>query len=364
MKAWLAQRTTIVIKRMQHLAIKCHVNKSPASAQDTIDPLRHEGAPASIWEIDHLEQDEEKLFLKQLKDNPINLDRSYLEQLACLMLKSETFDAFMAKKFGQVKRYGLEGGEGMMVCLQELLSKLSVVIGMPHRGRLNLMTGLLHYPLEAVFAKLKGRKELPDSHAGSGDVLSHLWTDVNIDGARHVLLPNPSHLEAINPVHMGATKSLGNTFLPIQIHGDASFAGQGVIQETLMLSQLPGFTVNGTIHVVVNNQLGFTTPPNLGRSTRFATDPLKMISAPIFHVSGDNIVEIVKASRTALAYKQAFNKDVGIDIVCYRKMGHNELDEPAFTQPLMYSKIRSRPLPGTLFAQSIQFVTKHCCLTF
>jgi probable 2-oxoglutarate dehydrogenase E1 component DHKTD1 len=277
-------------------------------------------------------------------------------------LESETFDLFMAKRFGQVKRYGLEGGEGMLAAMREMLlahpSDTSVIC-MPHRGRLNLMTGLLGYPLEALFARLKGRRELPDNIPGSGDVLSHLWLDQKNGQHRHILLPNSSHLEAVNPVHMGVVRSLqssGTPVLPIQIHGDAAFSGQGVIQETLQLSQLPGFTVSGTLHLIVNNQLGFTTPSHLGRSTQYASDPVKMISAPVFHVSGDDPVEIVKATRVALAYRERFGKDALVDIICYRRNGHNELDEPSFTQPVMYKAIRERPLPGTSFAQHIQMV--------
>ena len=249
-----------------------------------------------------------------------------------------------------------------MVAMQELLAKHDAVIAMPHRGRLNLMTGLLGYPLEAIFAKLKGEKELPEGIPGSGDVLSHLWLDHKHSNGRHYrLLPNPSHLEAVNPVHMGVCRSTPSS-LPIQIHGDAAFAGQGVIQETLQLSQLPHFSVSGTVHLIVNNQLGFTTPSHFGRSTEWASDPIRLLSSPVFHVSGDDPVEIVRATRAALEYRNQFKKDTLIDIICYRRWGHNELDEPAYTQPLMYKMIRERPLPGTLFAQRINFVRRYECL--
>ena len=321
------------------------------------------------WQIDHLENENERSFIETMFKEDFKLTAEVQHDLARTMLFSETFDFFMTKRFGQVKRYGLEGAEGMMVAMNSFLNdddaSSTAVIGMPHRGRLNVLTGLLKYPSEAMFAKILGGKELPERIPGSGDVLSHLWTDTMIKDKRVILLPNPSHLEAVNPVTLGVARhfiNIQNGVLPIQVHGDAAFSGQGIVQETLLLSGLPGFKVGGSVHIIVNNQLGFTTPSQLGRCSKHASDPMKMIDSPVVHVSGDDPEGILRASRECLMYRRQFKKDVLINIDCYRRHGHNELDEPSFTQPVMYRKIRSRDLPGTLYAKKIGLVPNdHLC---
>ncbi|XP_018602829.2 2-oxoadipate dehydrogenase complex component E1 [Scleropages formosus] len=291
-------------------------------------------------------------------------------QLAKLMLESQEFDHFLATKFATVKRYGGEGAESMMGFFYELfrLSAYSgvtdIVMGMPHRGRLNLLTGLLQFPPELMFRKMRGLSEFPENSPSIGDVLSHLTTSVDLDfGAGHPLrvsmLPNPSHLEAINPVTQGKTRGRqqlkqdgdyssessaqpGDRIICVQVHGDASFSGQGIVQETFTLSNLPHFRVGGSIHLILNNQVGYTTPSERGRSSLYASDIGKMVGCAVIHVNGDYAEDVLRATRLAVEYQRRFRKDVIVDLLCYRQWGHNELDEPFFTNPAMYKIIRSR----------------------
>uniref|UniRef100_A0A672M6C3 2-oxoadipate dehydrogenase complex component E1 n=1 Tax=Sinocyclocheilus grahami TaxID=75366 RepID=A0A672M6C3_SINGR len=291
-------------------------------------------------------------------------------QLAKLMLESQEFDHFLATKFATVKRYGGEGAESMMGFFYELFRSAAysgvtdVVMGMPHRGRLNLLTGLLQFPPELMFRKMRGLSEFPENSPSIGDVLSHLTSTVELDfGAEHPLrvtmLPNPSHLEAINPVTQGKTRGRqqvkqdgdysadphaqpGDKVICLQVHGDASFSGQGIVTETFTLSNLPHFRVGGSIHLIVNNQVGYTTPSERGRSSLYCSDVGKMVGSAIIHVNGDDAEEVLRATRLAVEYQRRFRKDVIVDLLCYRQWGHNELDEPFFTNPAMYKIIRSR----------------------
>ncbi len=237
-------------------------------------------------------------------------------------------------------------------------------MGMPHRGRLNVLANILNKPYGMIFNEFEGN--LPETVAGDGDVKYHLGFS-----AEHVtadkqtvhltLTPNPSHLEAVNPVVEGRMRAKQRRFqdkdrrlgLPILIHGDAAFAGQGLVAETLNLSQLPGYQTGGTIHIVVNNQIGFTTAPSEGRSTRYCTDVAKMIEVPIFHVNGEDPEAVVAVGELAMDFRQTFGKDVVIDMVCYRRHGHNEGDEPGFTQPLMYEKIKNRISIRELYTEQL-----------
>ncbi|XP_017261614.1 probable 2-oxoglutarate dehydrogenase E1 component DHKTD1, mitochondrial isoform X3 [Kryptolebias marmoratus] len=292
------------------------------------------------------------------------------KHLAKLMLESQEFDHFLATKFATVKRYGGEGAESMMGFFHELFLQSArsgvtdIVIGMPHRGRLNLLTGLLKFPPELMFRKMRGLSEFPDTSPAIGDVLSHLTSSVELDlGAAHPLhvtmLPNPSHLEAINPVAQGKTRARqqlrkegdyspeedaqpGDQVVCLQIHGDGSFTGQGIVPETLTLSNLPHYRVGGSIHLIVNNQVGYTTPSNRGRSSLYCSDVGKMVNCAVVHVNGDDAEEVLRAARLAVDYQRHFRKDVIVDLICYRQWGHNELDEPFFTNPAMYKIIRSR----------------------
>ncbi|XP_022069108.2 2-oxoadipate dehydrogenase complex component E1 [Acanthochromis polyacanthus] len=292
------------------------------------------------------------------------------KQLAKLMLESQEFDHFLATKFSTVKRYGGEGAESMMGFFYELFHQSAhsgvtdIVIGMPHRGRLNLLTGLLKFPPELMFRKMRGLSEFPDTSPAIGDVLSHLTSSVELDfGAEHPLhvtmLPNPSHLEAINPVAQGKTRARqqlrkegdyspeedaqpGDQVICLQVHGDGSFTGQGIVPETLTLSNLPHYRVGGSIHLIVNNQVGYTTPSERGRSSLYCSDVGKMVNCAVIHVNGDDAEDVLRASRLVVEYQRRFRKDVILDLICYRQWGHNELDEPFFTNPAMYKIIRSR----------------------
>ncbi|XP_062928837.1 2-oxoadipate dehydrogenase complex component E1 [Mobula hypostoma] len=290
--------------------------------------------------------------------------------LAKLMLESQEFDHFLASKFSTVKRYGGEGAESIMGFFNELFRVAAlngvtdVVLGMPHRGRLNLLAGLLQFPPELMFRKMRGLSEFPEGSPACGDVLSHLTSSVDLDFGLdqplHVtMLPNPSHLEAINPVAVGKTRGRqqsrqdgdyspsvsawpGDKAICVQVHGDASFPGQGVVAETFTLSKLPHYRVGGSIHLIVNNQLGYTTPAERGKSSLYNSDIGKMINCAVIHANGGDAEDVVRATRLAVEYQRRFRKDVIVDLLCYRQWGHNELDEPSFTNPTMYKIIRSR----------------------
>ncbi|KAF8137705.1 thiamine diphosphate-binding protein [Boletus edulis] len=288
-----------------------------------------------------------------------------------LLARSEVFDTFLQAKFPNVKRYGLEGAESMLPALDALFAAAAqadmthIILAMPHRGRLNLLTGLLEYDPVALFHKIKGGAEVRvDGETISGDVLSHLVASPTLNyGGKEVkvsLLPNPSHLEAVNPVALGKARAkqysllkalekggagaegcmLGDKVMCVQLHGDASFTGQGVIMETLGLSNLPHYTSGGSVHIVVD--VGYTTPASAARSSLYCSDVAKMVNCPVLHVNGDCPEDVSRAIEIAFKYRNHFRKDIVIDLMVYRRWGHNELDEPAYTQPIMYQKIRSR----------------------
>lgn len=284
------------------------------------------------------------------------------------LVASETFEKFLGKKFLGAKRFSLEGSESLIPMLDHIIEQASkqgitdVFMGMAHRGRLNVLVNIIGKSAERIFREFQGEIN-PDSFQGSGDVKYHLGATGTFrvagteNDVRVVLAPNPSHLEAANPVVEGMARGMiehlqdkkYNRVLPILIHGDAAFAGQGVVQETLNLSKLRGFKTGGTVHIVVNNQIGFTTSPDESRSTVYATDVAKMLQVPILHVNGGDPEAVLTATVFAMEYRAMFKEDVVIDMLCYRKYGHNETDEPAYTQPLMYKKIRSLPPYSTLY---------------
>src|SRR5215831_2393522 len=240
-----------------------------------------------------------------------------------------------------------------------------VVLGMTHRGRLNVLANVIGKSYEQIFREFEGELD-PASAQGSGDVKYHLGATGKHQSAagaevQLTLAANPSHLEAVGPVVEGMARAVGDargddrrhTVLPVLVHGDAAFAGQGVVAETFNLSEVPGYEVGGTVHVVVNNQLGFTTAPDLGRSSVYATDIAKMVQAPIFHVNGDDPEAAVRVMHLAFAFRREFHKDVVVDLVCYRRYGHNEADEPAFTQPRMYELIDEHPPVRAIYTQHL-----------
>ncbi|MFA5591718.1 MAG: 2-oxoglutarate dehydrogenase E1 component [Micavibrio sp.] len=318
----------------------------------------------------HLTDPDEKSWIQERIEAPrnhteftVNGKRAILQRLVA----AECFEKFLHTKYVGTKRFGLDGGESLIPCIEQIMKRggqlgmKEIVVGMAHRGRLNVLTNVMGKPFTAVFSEFQGQSAVPDDVLGSGDVKYHLGTssDRDFDGnSIHLSLnANPSHLEFVNPVVVGKVRAKqvqrgdaeGTQVLPLLLHGDAAFAGQGVIPETLMMSELPGYRVGGTIHIVINNQIGFTTTPKFGRSGPYCTDVAKMLAAPIFHVNGDDPEAVVHVARIATEFRQTFKKDVVIDMFCYRRFGHNEGDEPAFTQPLMYQKIKTQPTTRELY---------------
>ena len=291
-----------------------------------------------------------------------------LEQLT----EAEGFEAYCARKYPGTKRFGLEGGESTIPAVQtviEVCAKAGVnemAIGMAHRGRLNMLVNVVKKPYAQVFGEFKGVFAGTDDVQGSGDVKYHLGTSADLEvGGRMIhlsLQPNPSHLEAVNPVVVGKVRArqdeAGDTkgrrsVMAILLHGDAAFAGQGLVYETMAMSQLIGYRTGGTVHIVTNNQIGFTTVPAHAYSGLYCTDIAKAVQAPILHVNGDDVEAVVFAAKMCAEFRQEFATDIVLDIVCYRRHGHNEGDEPAFTQPIMYNRIKEMRTTRTLYAEKL-----------
>ena len=288
-----------------------------------------------------------------------------------ILTKVDGFERFLATKFVGAKRFGVEGTDNGVVAVEEVIQHGStlgvedVVIGMAHRGRLNVLTNICGKSYVAMLSEFQGTPATPEGMPGSGDVKYHLGisNDRTCRGGKvHVsMMPNPSHLEFVNPLVLGKVRArqeiLGDTqrkkSLPVLIHGDAAFAGQGIVAECLMLMGLEGYRVGGAIHVILNNQIGFTTLPTDARSGDYSSDLAKMISVPIIHVNGDDAAAVVRAARLAIEYRQTFARDVILDVIGYRKYGHNESDEPTFTQPIMYNKIATQPTPRKVYADRL-----------
>ena len=296
--------------------------------------------------------------MEPVRNRP-NFDLRKKRRIILKLNAAELFETFLHTHYIGQKRFSLEGGEMLIPLLDSIIEGSAkygvreIVLGMPHRGRLNVLANVLNKPYGMIFSEFEGN--MPETVAGDGDVKYHLgFSADHVTADKHSihlsLTPNPSHLEAVNPVVEGRTRAKQRRFkdrdrklgIPILIHGDAAFAGQGLVAETLNLSQLTGYRTGGTIHIVVNNQIGFTTAPSESRSTRYCTDVAKMIEVPIFHVNGEDPEAVVYVAELALDFRETFGLDVVIDMVCYRRHGHNEGDEPAFTQPLMYGKIKDR----------------------
>ncbi len=294
--------------------------------------------------------------------------KTILERLT----QAEVFEQFLQVKYTGTKRFGLDGAEALIPALEQILKRGSqlgveeVVIGMPHRGRLNVLANVMNKPFAAIFSEFQGNPAHPDDVEGSGDVKYHLGTsaDREFDDKKvHLSLnANPSHLELVDPVVMGRVRAkqrqLGDhrdrrKVLGLLMHGDAAFAGQGLIAETFELSGLRGYWTGGTIHFIVNNQIGFTTNPSQARRSPYPSEMGKIVQAPIFHVNGDDVEAVLHVCRVAMEFKHQFRKDVVIDMWCYRRHGHNEGDEPAYTQPLMYQAIAQRPTTRTLYAKEL-----------
>ena len=289
------------------------------------------------------------------------------------LLSAEEFEQYLGRAFIGAKRFSIEGAESLVPMLNTLIEHAgadlngeAVVLAMAHRGRLNVLAHVLNKPYENIVSEFAGTSARPQGIAGDGDVKYHLGyaNKISLSDGKDIkvsLLPNPSHLEMINPIQQGIVRCKQDydddkqrtKLIPVCIHGDAAFCGQGVVAETLSLSELPGYETGGTIHLIVNNQIGFTTPPRQGRFTPYCTDMAKAIQAPIFHVNGDDPEAVVQVAQIAIEFRQKFKGDVIIDLWCYRRHGHNEQDEPSFTQPLMYKAIAQHPSVRALYAKKL-----------
>ncbi|MBB6351723.1 2-oxoglutarate dehydrogenase E1 component [Nonomuraea muscovyensis] len=321
----------------------------------------------------HIQNPEERAWIQARVEKP-HASPERAEQLNILsrLNTAEAFETFLQTKFVGQKRFSLEGGESLIPLLDSVISDAAdedldgVVIGMAHRGRLNVLANIVGKSYAQIFGEFEGNIDPRTAH-GSGDVKYHLgasgeFTAPSGKTITASVVANPSHLEAVDPVLEGVVRAQqdllergeeGFTVLPVLIHGDAAFAGQGVVAETLNLSQLRGYRTGGTVHVVVNNQVGFTTSPASSRSSVYATDVARMIQAPIFHVNGDDPEAVVRVGQLAYEYRQAFRKDVVIDLICYRRRGHNEGENPAFTQPLMYDLIDAKRSTRKLYTEAL-----------
>jgi multifunctional 2-oxoglutarate metabolism enzyme len=335
------------------------------SLRNIIDILRKTYCGYIGSEYTHILEVEERSWLRDTMESCLNdpeLTKDQKWRILHKLNQASAFEEFLHKKYIGHKRFSLEGADTVIPMLDYLLERAGmydvsdVVLGMPHRGRLNVLVNTMGKSYKKVFAEFEGNID-PESAMGTGDVKYHLGATAvhkTKDGKEInlLLMPNPSHLESVNPVVEGAARAIQDKIgkkgasekvVPLLIHGDAAFAGQGVVAETLNMSQLKGYTTGGTIHLIINNQIGFTTLPRDGRSTEYASDLAKMILAPIFHVNGDEPEAAIQSIKLALDYRQKFGKDVVIDLICYRKHGHNEGDEPIFTQPYLYKEIQGHP---------------------
>ena len=320
----------------------------------------------------HIQDPEQRRWIQERVERP-HTKPPREEQLRILakLNEAEAFETFLQTKYVGQKRFSLEGGETTIPLLDELCEEAAgagldeVVIGMAHRGRLNVLANIVGKSYGQIFREFDGNID-PRTVQGSGDVKYHLGAEGEFvsefgDKIKVSVAANPSHLETVDPVLEGIVRAKqdildrGAAFpvLPLLVHGDAAFAGQGVVAETLNLSQLRGYRTGGTIHVIVNNQVGFTTSPASSRSSMYSTDVARMVQAPIFHVNGDDPEACVRVADLAFEYRQAFNKDVVIDLVCYRRRGHNEGDDPSFTQPLMYDLIEQKRSVRKLYTEAL-----------
>ena len=345
-----------------------------ASLKDIINTLKETYCRSIGVEFMHLQDPDERKWLQDRMEPVQNKPDLKLDDKLRIMEKlyrATLFEQFLNKKYLGQTRFSLEGAEAVVPMLDVLADRAAsqgcreIILGMAHRGRLNIQTNILKKSFEEIFTEFESCYD-PDEVFGAGDVKYHngYLADIKTrsgEPLRVFLVNNPSHLESVNPVVQGFVRArqdiLGddpkNAILPLLIHGDAAFSGQGVVTETLNMSQLTGYKTGGTIHLVINNQIGYTTLPEHARSTRYTTDVAKMLMVPIFHVHGENPEAIVHVVRLAVDYRKTFNKDVVIDVICYRKYGHNEGDEPYFTQPQMYDRIRSRPSLNTVYSQEL-----------
>ncbi len=327
-------------------------------------------------EFMHISNPQQKAWIQERIEGPdkeISFTPEGKRAIMQKLVEADGFEKFCDVKFTGTKRFGLDGAESLIPGLEQIIKRggnlgvKEIVMGMPHRGRLNVLTQVMGKPHRALFHEFKGGSSTPDEIEGSGDVKYHLGasSDRDFDGNNvHLsLTANPSHLEIVDPVVLGKVRAKQDqhrdppdmriSVMPLLLHGDAAFAGQGVVAECFGLSDLKGYRTGGSVHFIVNNQIGFTTYPRYSRSSPYPSDVAKMIDAPIFHVNGDDPEAVVFAAKVATEFRQKFHKPVVIDMFCYRRFGHNEGDEPGFTQPLMYKKIRSHPSTLDIYAKKL-----------
>ena len=349
------------------------INRQEANIKEILKFLRSTYCGPIGYEYMHISNPTERLWFRdrvEKDENALKFTKNGKQAILNKLIQAEGFEKFLHTKYVGTKRFGLDGAESLIPALEQIIkiggqSKIKEVkIGMSHRGRLNVLANVLQKSYKRIFNEFAG--EMDDtSDEGAGDVKYHLGasSDREFDGnSVHVsLTDNPSHLEAVNPVVLGQTRAKQyfhedkqrNKVIPILIHGDAAFAGQGIVAECFAMSGLPGHNTGGTIHIIINNQIGFTTSPRFARSSPYPSDVGKMVDAPILHVNGDDPEAVVYATRIATEFRLKFNRDVVIDLICYRRFGHNEGDEPSFTQPLMYRKIRSHPSTIKIYGKKL-----------
>ena len=348
------------------------INKQLSNIKEILNFLRDKYCGSLGYEYMHISNPTERKWFRDRveKTDDFKFTQNGKEAILNKLIQAEGFEKFLHTKYVGTKRFGLDGAESLIPALEQIIkiggqSKVKEVkIGMSHRGRLNVLANVLQKSYKRIFNEFAGEIS-SKSKDDTGDVKYHLGasSDRDFDGNLvHVgLTDNPSHLEAVNPVVLGQTRAKQffhkdkerNKVIPILIHGDAAFAGQGVVAECFAMSGLPGHNTGGTIHIIINNQIGFTTSPRFARSSPYPSDVAKMVEAPIIHVNGDDPEAVVYAARIATDFRLKFNRDVLIDLICYRRFGHNEGDEPSFTQPLMYKKIRSHPTPIKVYGQNL-----------
>jgi 2-oxoglutarate dehydrogenase E1 component len=341
-----------------------------ATVRELVECLRRNYCGKIGLEYMHINDLEERRFLQERmegKDAAISFTPEGKIAILSKVIEGEEWEKFLARKYVGTKRFGLDGGESMIPALESVIKYggqygvREIVLGMAHRGRLNVLSNVMGKPYRVIFSEFAGGSANPEDVGGSGDVKYHLGTssDRTFDGISvHLsLVPNPSHLEAVNPVVLGKARAQqvqrgdeqGDEVLPVLLHGDAAFAGQGIVAECFGFSGLPGYGTGGCLHFVINNQVGFTTSPQFARSSPYPSDVAKIVQAPILHVNGDDPEAVTFACKLAIEYRQRFNRDIVIDMWCYRRFGHNEGDEPSFTQPLMYAAIRQHPPVSKLY---------------
>ncbi|PZO89537.1 MAG: 2-oxoglutarate dehydrogenase E1 component [Sphingomonas sanxanigenens] len=347
-----------------------------ATVREIVATLRANYCGSVGLEYMHISDTEERKFLQERmegKDKVIEFTPEGKKAILAKVIQAEQYESFLGKKYVGTKRFGLDGGEAMIPALEAVIKYggqygvREIVYGMAHRGRLNVLANVMAKPFRVIFHEFSGGSANPEDVGGSGDVKYHLGTstDREFDGVSvHMsLVPNPSHLEAVNPVVLGKTRAQQvfrddlekhQQVLPVLIHGDAAFAGQGINWECLSFSGIRGYNTGGCIHFVINNQIGFTTSPQFARSSPYPSDVAKGVQAPIFHVNGDDPEAVTFACKMAIEFRQRFGRDIVIDMWCYRRFGHNEGDEPGFTQPLMYAKIRQHPKVSVIYSDRLK----------